>query len=479
MSPISSQSAPTTSAQRSWQPAVGKPSPRHPATAMGLAAEILVEHDHLDLPSTLDWSAGLMVDRHLRPDLRLPRPTPVGYDTPGVDQDPERGCGVSIASGEPGLRRLLESLGYDCEGLSRHQLDWTFLAHHVELACRRYHAHDATTRSVQENMRLELSEFERAEALAIYANSFGIRGFQAASAHGVDVLRASSNCGGIATTLLMLAQVAGLEARVINTINHSTVELRVGGRWLWSDNIVGSRALILASYQEMLADPHDIVSLTPLELRYHADAVPHYRSPYNCSLSWWWKASGWQPEGVTGDTDNGSGYSLPYDPTTAEALYPGRRHRFHVPAGTRPMLCLSRIGGWIHAVLPVAGRSVRKVFHLDAGGDNPVVGGLARILISGDCDPAGLGVSLDGHALAASGPRSHLEHFTAVECELPRDLLTPGDHELRVTGDATCRGGLLLTPELLDGAPDAVLGGRVDLGPEDFHPTPISRTARF
>ncbi len=469
---------------QTWHPLIGTPSALHGTCAMALAAEVFVEHDHFDAEPCYDWSAGKIINRHLRDDLHIADHEPVTYDTPGIDEDPS-GCAVSLASGsvdgKPSrIQSILESLDYDCSGMSRHQLDWTFLAHHVELAYRRYHAHDASTRSVTENMRLELSEFEKAEALAIYANSFGIRGIMGPSGHACDVLLSTSNCGGISMTLLMLAQVAGIEARMINTINHSTVELKVGGRWLWSDNIVGSRALILASYQEMLADPHDIVCMTPLELKYHTDLVPHYRAPYNFSTTRRWKGPGWKPESATDDTNNGIGYSLAYTPETAAALYPGREQVFHVPKSEKPMLALNKLGGWIYASVDGSqGISMRKVFHIGECADNPVRSACIRVFVNTDANEDDYTATLNGSPLKCEGKRSCYEHMHAIYFAINPTALQIGLNECIISTAANSSAQLLVYPDVLENSPAPVLDQKIELTHDSFSCNEISQSQQF
>lgn len=466
---------------KQWKKITGKPSDLHQESSLSLAAEILIEHHHFDQSSNLDWSAGIMINRHLRSDLTIPTPNLITCDTPGIDEDPTNGCAISLASGNdprlPSLRGLLESLDYDCANLSRHQLDWLFLKHHVQIAYNRFHSNDATTRSCTENMRLELSDFQKADALAIHANSFGLRGEIGPSCHGVDVLCSTHHCSGMSMSLLMLAHVAGLEARLINTINHSTVEIKINGRWLWSDNIAGNRALILASYQEMLINPEYVVSMTPLSLKYHSDAVPHYRSPYNFSANWQWKSCGWLPKNATSDINNGLGYSMPYDPTTAEALYPGARHHFQVPITERPMLNLSKLGGWIYAEVDCSnGASLRKVFELSDCKDNPIGGGIARFLIGESSDAENMTVTLDGKVIPFTGNISHLEHFKAYEYDMPAAALTPGQHELIITATS---GSLLVYPDMLANSPAPALNQKININHQAFRENKISKTHQF
>lgn len=453
-----------------WHPIKGKPSNYHTTCALALAAEVLVEHDHFDEPSALGWSAGQIVNRHLRSDLKLPIVPAVSFDSPGFDEDPERGCGISMASGnDPGggrslIAEVLAGMGCDCSGFTRHQLDWRFLECHVEAAFRRHMSLDPTTRSIPEAIQTRLSDFQKAEALGRYANTFAMRGPLSPSSHGCDVLFGSSDCTGTSHLLLLLACVAGLEARSLNTINHSTVEIKINGRWLWFDNIVGSRPPLIASYQEMLVNPREMVCMPPLALRYQSDEIPHYRAPYNYSATWHWRGGGWRPDPNTeGELFQGFGYSLPYDPGTAEVLYPGRRQVFQVPRDARPMLNLAKIGSWLFAAVECEPDDVfRKVFTTSPCDDNPLRGGVARFFASRDLLARNFHVTLDGKTLSPAGERDHLEHCHVLEFDIPGNLINPGSHELLISPKPGCGGRLHFYPDVLENSPPPSLrDGRV------------------
>ena len=466
----------------SWHPIMGKPSIYHTNCSLTLAAEVLVEHDHFDEPSALEWSAGQIVNRHIRSDLKLPIVPPVSFDSPGFDEDTENGCGISLASGSGptgGLSQIAEvlvGLGCDCSGYTRHQLDWRFLEHHVENAYCRYLSFDPTTRSIPEAIQTKLSDFQKAEALARHANTFAMRGPLSPSSHGCDVLFGSSDCTGTSHLLLLLACVAGLEARSLKTINHSTVEIRVDGRWLWCDNIVGSRAPLIASYQEMLVNPREMVCMPPLAMRYQLDEIPHYRSPYNFSATWLWRGGGWRPDAnAEGELCQGFGYSLPYDPSTAEVLYPGRRHIFQVPRDARPMLNLAKIGSWLFAAVECEPDDVfRKVFETSACDDNPLRGGVARFFANPGLRACDFHASLDGKTLLPIGERDHLEHFHVLEFDIPGNLLHSGRHELLISPNAGRRGRLLFYPNLLENSPPPSRRDGLAIPSKDFFKNSLS-----
>ncbi len=469
----------TTSLKVDWRAVTGQASRLHPREHLALAAEVHVYHERFDEPSPLSRDAGLMVNRHLMAGRALAEHPPVTRDSVGIDEDP-MGVSVSWASlppdpNDPRTGRLYRK----DDPRTRHQVEWDFMAQHVEHAYRRYFALDPLPRSnAGESMRLELREWEKAEALARYALTWSNRaGMDCRSCHPCDVLFASAVCGGTSALLFGLATVAGLPCRLINTINHSTVELGVKGRWVWCDNLVGCRPPLEMSYQEMLENPHDVASLTDLQIHYADMSVTEYRAPYNMSASYYWRLFGWAPEDLQGRLDQGAGLSLPFDPTTAQLLYPGRRrYAFHVPAGWRPTVVLTKKGSWHQAQVRCdSTRMFRKVFDTSACDDNPVTGGRVKVWAEKGAQAGDFLARLDGQELAPAGQGAHLEHHYALDYDVPASLLQAGRHEFTLTAREGRGGELVLYPDALRPDFPASAGQAIDVEPAAFAKDTISQ----
>jgi hypothetical protein len=179
--------------------------------------------------------------------------------------------------------------------------------------------------------------------------------------------------------------------------------------------------------------------------------------------------------------DKGIGLSLAFDPSSAEALYPGRkRHVFHVPKGWPPTVNLSRTGGWIRALVPCAeGRSFRRVFDISRCDDNPVTDGKVLLWAEKGTKARDVAASVDGVELKPLGQRAHLEHQFVLEYEVPGALLSPGRHEFVVSGKQGSAPRLVFYPDALRHDFPASKGAPVEVPARDFVGDPMSQTVHY
>ena len=430
-----------------WYEATGAGSRKTPVEKLSLAAEVFVEHERFDEPWSVPTDAGLMVNRHVWPKRRMNPPKMIGRGSPGEDED-ARGAYLSLASekrGSDGYGGELPPAGRK-DRRSRHAREWDYLAGHVERAYQQYlSARGQEMASIAfwstKNLPLDapMSEWDKACALARYALRWKMRqrvihvGF-----HPVDVINHGSYCTGAACVLHALAMVAGMESRFIAITNHSMIELCVDGRWVWADNHANPGAMTPAAhnYAEVTADPSAIPYLLPAQRDYLSNRAARYRSPYHYAGRYYWHFC-WgesRGRGVRTDVHDGYGLSVPYDPSTAAALYPGMvRHVFRVPKGWPAAVNLTEKGALVRAEVPIGrARSLRKRFYVGESVDNPVRGGTVKVWLAGRSSVRSVQCTLDGTPLGAARKGMHLGQPTA-DFTVPADLLTPGTHDLVFT----------------------------------------------
>ncbi len=458
-----------------WRAVTGGGSVKTPKERLSLIAEVFLIHEHLDEPSDLPGTAGLMVNRHVWPGRSIATPPPVTRDDPGEDEQPT-GAYLPYASqprGEDGLGGELRG-GRD-DDRTAHQREWDFLAGHVRAAYETYRG-----RLVRPWPQAELSDWQKVEALAQYAMQWKMRTADVyAGFHPVDVLLHSSYCTGAANVLQALAMVAGFETRYIAISNHAQVEIRVGGRWIWADNIWpdGGVTPTPFNYAQITEDPDAIVLLTEKQRELYRVRTARYRAPWHFAGQRYWHFC-WG--GKFGDRPryadvDGYGLAMPYDPSTAAALYPElKRHAFRVWQGDVPALCISEQRGWVRGrVALTAGRAFRKVFYVGQTPDNPVRGGLVKFRLPAPLAGSSLRVTLDGAPLAGGAPGVRFEQPT-WDVALPAERLTPGEHELIVEPE-TGEPELLFGPDILEPHHAPSRGEAIAVADEAFDVEPILR----
>lgn len=439
--------AKTAVRKTTWYEATGSGSKKTPLEKLSVAAEVMVEHERFDGPGTVASDGGVMVNRHVWKARKLSLPRMIGRTSPGEDEDP-KGAYLSLASekrGSDGYGGELPPEGRS-DTRSRHAREWDYLEGHVARAYQQYlSARGQEMSSITfwstQNLPLDvpLSEWDRACALARYALRWKMRqkiihpGF-----HPVDVINNGSYCTGTANVLHSLALVAGIDSRFIAITNHSMVELKVDGRWVWSDNHAYPGAMTPGAhnYAEVTADPSAIPYLLQGQRDYLAKRAARYRSPYHlagrCYWHFCWGES--RDRGVRSDVHDGYGLSVPYDPSTAAALYPEMaRHVFHVPRGWPAAVNLTEKGALVRAEVPIgSGRCLRKRFFVGESVDNPVTGGKVRVWLAGRSSVRSVQCTLDGTPLGAAAKGRRFGQPTA-DFAVPPELLTPGTHDLLIT----------------------------------------------
>lgn len=391
-----------------WSPLVGKGSANCPPESLSLAAEIILTHTHFDEPARVSYADGTLVNRHLWRERSLPNPRPIDQDSYGENQDP---CGahISLAAqprGSDGLGgELIEHYKHThYANLTAHEKEWKFLQEHVEQAYAAYrNSHTCWPQTT-------LNEWQKVEALARYATRWKMRTADVyASFHPVDVLFHSSYCTGAANILQALAMVAGFPTRFIAISNHSTVEIHVHNRWIWADNIISDGGITpnTFNYAEMTSDPLAIPSFTHMQREFYNSPTARYRSPYSLSAQHYWHFMSGAAKGRANrnDLEAGYGLSVPYDPSTAAALYPElHQHRFLCPQGWGPSICLSEKGSLIQARCDLQPHQIiRKSFFVSDCADNPIQSGVVKLRLGDTKHADTITASLNGVPLRHCG----------------------------------------------------------------------------
>lgn len=184
------------------------------------------------------------VDRHVDPRPCFSWTALADRDAPGVDEVPA-GCHVSAAARPP-----RSAVAYNGEGLTQHradtaptggelfsekdgrtahQRDWDFLCEKGSEILAAAGCQDSASTASHDRAQAVVQVF------AEYAASRS--GPVYPSRHGVDVALHSSYCDGRANLLAALCMVHGISARTIQNAVHTMVEVLVGGRWTFVDNV--------------------------------------------------------------------------------------------------------------------------------------------------------------------------------------------------------------------------------------------------
>lgn len=459
-----------------WQQVTGAGSPKTPRQKLSLLAEVFLVHERVDVPLDRPGLAGLMIDRHVWPGRSISPPPPITRDSPGEDEEPT-GAHLSFAvqaRGEDGLGG--ELLGSKGDQRTAHQREWDFLAGHVRCAYQQYRGRVARAWPEPE----ELNDWQKVEALAQYAIQWKMRSAEVYdSFHPVDVLLHSSYCTGAANILHALALVAGFETRYIAISNHAQVEIHVNNRWIWADNIWpgGGVTPTPFSYARISEDPDAIPMLTPKQRELYAGRTARYRSPWHYAGRYFWHFCWGDKKGDRpryADKD-GYGLTLPYDPSTATALYPEfRRHAFQVWQANPAALRVCEQRGWVRGRAELKGdRAFRKVFHVGDCPDNPLLGGVVKFRLPKPLDDARLRCTLDGADLGEGMSGSRLRQPTC-DFALPAGALTCGEHELVIRAESGA-AELLFGPDIVEPYHAPSLGERIDIPDEAFDVEPILR----
>ena len=471
----------STEEKIAWKQLAVRPSPAYPVVNWSPAVEVEVTHARFDAPSQHPYCPGLFIDRHVVENASLIQGPEFTRDTPGCDEIPH-GASVSLASG-PRLEGAEQGgeIYEENDGRTRFQRDWDFLETHVQRAFERYRALNLPLLSSESYLRreTELSEWRKAEALALYARNWKSRIPRLAqSNHAVDMLICSFHCGGVANILFALASVAGLRARRVTISHHSMVEIEADGQWVWCDNIVSGAAIMPCSFYEMLEKLPAWPNLSARQKNAYKGKEPFYRSPFSMSAALSWRGSGfagaWPGHG---DVAGGGGLCAAYNPATAKAIYPNAaQHRIPGLAqdGT-PCLILKEKQGWIRIPVKLAGdEALRSVYYLSACDDNPIQRATARIWVGDDTPAEALEVHVDGNIVRGLYPVTARFVHPALEIELPAHALTPGEHEIVLRGRGSEGASVVLYPDLIEPAQAVASPGiGFDPEPDDFETDPV------
>ena len=317
-----------------------------------LAWEIHFHYAHFD--EELPNGCGLFIDRQVDPESHLPELPLITRKSPGIDQGPT-GCHVSLASLPPRKEEPQGGELYDpSDRRTAHQRDWDALVQWRDELFEKHAVGKDTP--IPEKVRI-LAEYARGRGGQTYA-----------SRHPVDLFLHGSYCVGRANGLAAMLHTMGIPARIINTPEHSLVEVYVDGQWHLVDNVQPGATLIESNAMEAFANPTALKeSLSEQQRAYYKEL--HSNSPYNLSGWWHWHFNqcGCGVELSKETLLNGMGISVCLDPSTAKALYPNaERYLFKVLKGDPPILVTGRKHSWYRAGLRVLeGQWTRKRFYLE------------------------------------------------------------------------------------------------------------------
>ena len=424
-----------------WSALTGKGSSICPTERLSLAAEIFVTHDHYDEPANLSYADGILINRHLHTDRQLHFPKPLNKQSDD-ELTNKTGAHISLAAQEKGSDGLGGELinhfkDTPFAGRPAHEQEWQFLAEHVEQA---YNFYKSGLYAWPQN---DLNDWQKVEALARYAARWKMRTANVYdSFHPVDVLFHSSYCTGAANILQALAMVAGFQTRFIAISNHSTIEIFVNGRWIWADNIVSGGGVTpnTFNYAEMTADPLAVPSFTDMQRDFYNSRTARYRSPYSLSGQYYWHFMSGEAKGRgdRNDLEAGYGLSVPYDPSTAAALYPEvKQHRFICEKGWGPTICISEKGSLIQARYDVSpGQSIRKSFYIGVCTDNPLKSAVVKLRLANTQHAEHIEATIDGHVLRHAGLNKRFKQ-DCVDFIIDVELLREGLHEIVFTSKQT------------------------------------------
>ena len=421
-------------ADRQFRPLVQYMGSTFGVQAFDVAAEVRVEHDHLD-DRAGEGGSGLLVDRHVDPDTELPLGCFVDRETPGEDIRRDAPyLSLAVRPEDPTGRPHGGEL-YDPDARETpHAREWDFLCEHAAAALEEFGVGSGA------------DDADKAHAFAEYAMkskkppTYG-------SFHPVDVLLHSSYCTGAANVLSALASVEGIPNRHCCISNHTMTELFLEGRWHFADNHAdGARLLPGSDYVDVTLHADRYGEFSEKQRGYLTHRRTWARSPWHYSgmLRWHWAWGAGAGRGVRTGVMDGYGVGVPCDPRHAGALYPERKSYPFPCRDGRPELTLTEKGSWLRVDLPVPpGQAVLKEFYVGECTDNPAVGARIEWWLRPVGDLQNTVLLLDGRQVQPDGVSAGTGMARKVCFELPVSpfeepgrhsavLLNRSDEELRV-----------------------------------------------
>ncbi len=441
---------------------LGGPFDRQP---LDVAAEVIVTHERLD-ESVRGGDLGLLVDRHVNPQTRLPRGVLVTRETPGEDVR-RHGPYLSLAVQRPDPEG--EPVGgemYDPNAQEPpHAREWDFLLEHAEKAL------------AEAGVGANAPDAEKVGAFARYGLKFKT-GPTYASFHPVDVLLHSSYCTGAANVQATLANVHGIPARHCCISNHTMTEVYVDGRWQFVDNHVHTEPFVPGSdYVDVTLNCDSYEEFSDRQRRYLSHRRCWARSPWHYSgmLYWHWAWGMGKDRGIRTDVMDGYGIGVPCDPHHAAALYP-ERDSYPFPAWDgKPELTLTEKASWLRVnILFGAGERLRKVFYVGPCEDNPLTSARVEWWFRGEVETGEVVLDCAGRTIEPSGLADGTGTVTKVCFELPKDALAePGLHALVLTNRSDRQLNAVAYPTPLLDPPAVVTQGAARIRPQSLTSEPI------
>ncbi|MFW6188993.1 MAG: hypothetical protein ACOC7T_01050 [Planctomycetota bacterium] len=434
--------------------------------AFDVAAEVTFVHDHFD-DRARDGGLGLLVDRHVDPDVALPRGNFVERDTPAEDVRRD-GPYLSLAV-RPPVRGANPEGGelYDPDaGEPPHAREWDFLREHARKALD------------EAGVAEDADDVDRVHAFAEYAQQFK-KSPTYASFHPVDVLLHSSYCTGAANVLAALADVSGIPVRHACISNHTMTELFFGGRWQFADNHAGGARLVpWADYVDVTLNPGEFEQFSEKQRSYLGHRRTWARSPWHYSgmLRWHWAWGAGSDRGIRTSVMDGYGVGVPCDPRHAAALYP-ERDRYPFPVrGDTPALTLTEKASWLRVDLLLGpGEAVLKSFRVTDCADNPVREAWVDWWFRGDVTLQDVEVQFaDGHSIRPADALPGSDGVSRLRCELPVEVVAePGRHRLALVNGSTETLHPVAFPTPVVNPPAVATEGALQVYPQSLTREPV------
>ena len=486
--------------EKAWFPVAGSPHPSVPFEFYSPQVEVTITHSHADDEPTAEYASGLLLNRHVWPKRFLKPCIPVTRDSPGRDESP-LGTSLPLAvfpkshgdwppstfryptrEGVKWGGELMDEVKKE-DGRTLHQVQWDYLQMHVNRAYDHYikqhqdiwpdsldeenrwgttPRHDRIDRELTpeylEKKRAELTAYQKYVAVANYASGSHCRileGQPWPSYHGVDVLFHNSHCAGSSKVALMMLQVAGFKTRYLGFHNHVSTEIKVNGKWVYTDRNVadGRDNRSLHGWAEITGQPNvfGYIGRGNSQIRKGRE-----RCVYSVTTGMYWHHLSGISQQDPAFCQKGGMWNYYYAPMNASALYPTvRTHIWHIIKGEEPILELFRPRGMGHDIALKPGMKVRRRFWLSNCCDNPITAASAEFRVRGNDE--GLVCSLDGHVLKQRNGNSW---------RLPVDLLTPGEHELVLHNTGTSQPELTFLPDFVRPYLNPVSGAPIEIRPE-------------
>lgn len=411
--------------------------------ALGVAAEVVLTHDHAD-DTARGGRLGLLMDRHIDPTVELPRGVFVTRETPGEDVRRD-GPYLSLAmrapdeGGDPPGGELYQAEAAD----SNHAREWDFVMEHARKALAAAGVPETT------------SDVEKVEVFAEYAMNFK-KGPTYHSFHPVDVLLHSSYCTGAANVFAALCCVEGIPTRQLCISNHTMNEVYVDGRWHFVDNHAdGARFVPGSDYVDVTLDCDGYGQFSDQQKGYLRHARTWARSPwyFSAMLRWHWGWGDGKGRGIRTDVMDGYGVSVPCDPHHARALYPERDcYPFPLWDGKKEITLTEKVS-WLRVNLLMGpGGKLVKCFHTGPSDDNPVTAARAEWWFRGEITERDVALSCgEARELEPACLLPATGGVTKVRFDLPTEAVAaPGEHALILTNrsDGTLNAVAYPTPVL-------------------------------